>query len=447
MGSDRSSPHWLIILAACAALLLACDGATIQQEGGDDKDSGGGRSDGGNNNQDGPLLPGLDAGNPKPPPKSKEVCNNGFDDDQDGQVDEDCGCKPGVTQKCFPWGKITVQGLCKYGQQTCSGTSEFGKWGPCTGAVTPVKEICDDKLDQNCDGSDLACPKPFCGDGKCAGKENCLNCPKDCGKCPSTCDYFTYAVSARPVDLVWIIDQSGSMSQEIAGVKANMNKFSSYISGQKIDYRVIVLARRGTGSKDICIAPPLGGPNCADTARFKQVSKTVGSTNELTLFQSYITTIESHMRPNSLRQIIVVTDDNSKLSASAFHAWIKARPGYKDYVFHSIVSLVYTFMCTAKDGKVYIDLSNWTKGLKFHICNANWNSLFTQLSKKVADIAKTQYKLSKTPVANTIKVEYNNVPKQHGKDWIWDVTNTQVVLKGQLPGPGTKIKICYQYVK
>ena len=235
------------------------------------------------------------------------------------------------------------------------------------------------------------------------------------------------------------------MGSEIAGVKQNMNNFSNYISGQKIDYRVIVLAQRGTGSKDICIKPPLGGANCGDSTRFKQVSKKVGSTNELTLFQSNISTIESFMRPNSLRQIVVVSDDNSSLSASAFNAWIKARTGYKDYVFHSIVSLTYTLFCTAKDGKVYIDLSNWTKGLKAHICSANWNTLFTQLSKKVADVAKTQYKLSKTPLASTIKVEYNNVPVKHGQHWIWDVANSQVVLKGKLPGPGTKIKICYQY--
>ena len=436
-----------IAVVITAALFLGCDAASIEGGGGGWVEDGlGGVLDGG---PPGDTKPGTksDAGNVKLPPKSNEICNNGFDDDMDGQVDEGCGCKPGTTQNCLKWGKITVQGLCKWGKQSCTGSSEFGKWGPCIGGVTPVKEICDDTLDQDCDGKDLACPKPFCGDGKCNGKENCANCPKDCGKCPSKCDHFLFAVSARPVDIVWIIDQSGSMGAEIAGVKQNMNNFSSYISGQKIDYRVIVLAERGTGSKDICIKPPLGGANCGDNARFKQVSKKVGSHNALSLFQSNISTIESFMRPNSLRQIVVVTDDDSKLSASSFHSWIKARTGYKDYVLHSIVSLTYTLFCTASNGKVYIDLSNWTKGLKAHICNANWNTLFAQLSKKVSDLAKTQYKLSKTPLANTIKVEYNGVPMKHGVNWIWDAANSQVVLKGKLPGPGTKIRICYQYVK
>ena len=434
-----------LVIVVTAALLVACDGASIEGGGGGSMEDGGGWVQDGA--PAGDTKPGTksDAGNPKLPPKSKEICGNSFDDDMDGQVDEGCGCKPGTTQKCLKWGKITVQGLCKWGKQSCTGSSEFGKWGPCTGGVTPVKEICDDKLDQDCDGKDLPCPKPFCGDGKCNKTENCATCPKDCGKCPTKCDHFIFAVSARPVDIVWIIDQSGSMGSEIAGVKQNMNNFSNYISGQKIDYRVIVLAKRGTGSKDICIKPPLGGANCGDSARFKQVSLKVGSTNELTLFKSNIKSIESFMRPNSLRQIVVVSDDNSSLSAPAFHAWIKARTGYKDYVFHSIVSLTYTLFCTAKDGKVYIDLSNWTKGLKAHICTANWNSLFTQLSKKVSDVAKTQYKLSKTPLANTIKVQYNNVYVKHGQHWIWDVANSQVVLKGKLPGPGTKIKVCYQY--
>ena len=75
--------------------------------------------DGGGGVQDGApswdIKPGTksDAGNPKPPAKSNEICGNSFDDDQDGQVDEGCGCKPGTTQKCLKWGKITVQGLCK----------------------------------------------------------------------------------------------------------------------------------------------------------------------------------------------------------------------------------------------------------------------------------------------------------------------------------------------
>ena len=363
--------------------------------------------------------PGWDYKLPPKPPPSKEVCN-GFDDDQDGQVDEGCGCTPGKTQECFPYAKMTIQGICKKGQQTCSGTSEFGTWGACTGAVLPQKEKCGDKIDQDCDGKDLPCP------------------PK------KNCEGFLFGISARPVDIVWIIDQSGSMSQEIAGVKQNMNNFAKSIASSKNDYRVIVLARRGTGSKDICIPPPLGGSNCGDSTRFKQVSKSVGSTNELSLYMSYASQIEAFMRPTSLRLLVVVTDDNSSVSATAFHTWIKKRTGYNDYVFHSIVSVTKDW-CTAKVGSVYKDLTTWTKGSWYHICSANWTTLFQSLGKNAGNIAKNKYKLAKTPIAGSITVSYNGNPKKKGVDWDWDSANNQVILKGNLPPQNAKILVCYKY--
>ena len=403
---------------AMTVALLGCDPGSIDSTG--DPDLGATPTLDGWDVPDFGKTPGSDYKLPPKPPPSKEICN-GFDDDQDGQVDENCGCKPGAEQDCYPYAKVAVVNApCKKGKQTCTGTSEFGTWGACTGAVLPKKEKCGDGVDQDCDGKDLPCP------------------PK------KNCEGFLFGISARPVDIVWVIDQSGSMSQEIASVKQNMNNFAKSIAGAKNDYRVIVLAKRGTGSKDICIPPPLGGANCGDGARFKQVSKTVASTNELSLYQSYASQIEAFMRPTSLRQIVVVTDDNSYVSASAFHAWAKKRPGYNDYIFHSIVSVKKDW-CTAKVGKVYMDLTTWTKGSWFHICNANWTQLFNTLGKNAGTIAMNKYKLKNTPVAGSIKVSYNGNPKTQGLHWDFDKPNNQINLKGQLPPQNAKILVCYLY--
>jgi hypothetical protein len=225
-----------------------------------------------------------------------------------------------------------------------------------------------------------------------------------------------------------------------------MNAFASYINGVKIDYHVIVLARSGSGTYDICIPPPLGGASCGNGPRFTQINQAVYSTDSLKKVQQYITSIESFMRPKSLRIFVEVSDDNSYITAAAFDSFLKARGGaYNDYIFHSIVGLT-SGGCVAKVGDVYKQLSSWTKGMTFHICNANWNTLFNQLGQQVANIATTQYKLKHTPLISTMKVTYNGAAKQVGTHWVYDTTNQQLVLKGQLPGAGTQIKVCYQYI-
>ena len=52
-------------------------------------------------------------------------------------------CQPGVSESCG-----TDVGRCEKGTRTC----EDGVWSACIGAVEPVQEICDNELDDDCDG-------------------------------------------------------------------------------------------------------------------------------------------------------------------------------------------------------------------------------------------------------------------------------------------------------
>ena len=66
----------------------------------------------------------------------------------------------------------------------------------------------------------------------------------------------------KPVDIIFVIDNSGSMGQEILGVQDNINaNFATIIENSGIDYRVIMLTQHGEaiGPESVCIEAPLSG--------------------------------------------------------------------------------------------------------------------------------------------------------------------------------------------
>ena len=104
-----------------------------------------------------------------------EVCGNGFDDNCNGLVDEDCACDE-EDEACYPGPPATRGvGLCAAGTRSCYITAESPS--ACIGAVLPAIEICDG-ADNDCDGivdeSSTGCS--ICG----AALEVCDGADNDC---------------------------------------------------------------------------------------------------------------------------------------------------------------------------------------------------------------------------------------------------------------------------
>jgi hypothetical protein len=120
-----------------------------------------------------------------------EVCGNGLDENLDGFVDEGCNCGIGQTQSCFagPPSHANLSNAVK-GTQSCVKSGEFGLWGPCTGwslgPQAPPPEICDNGVDEDCDGQiDDGCSLtiPVNIDGDCVS----VSCPPQ-APYPSGCN-------------------------------------------------------------------------------------------------------------------------------------------------------------------------------------------------------------------------------------------------------------------
>lgn len=131
----------------------------------------------------------------------------------------------------------------------------------------------------------------------------------------------------KPVDVVFIIDNSCSMTQEIISVEQNINvNFAQIIGASGIDYRVIMIAEQGPANPDesICVGPPLGGTNCP-------VAANVAPVNNPPLFYHYDNNdVESH---DSWCKMINWYDkpDRYGLAPTGWREWLRPE-SYKAFV-------------------------------------------------------------------------------------------------------------------
>lgn len=144
----------------------------------------------------------------------------------------------------------------------------------------------------------------------------------------------TATLTKKPVDIVLIVDNSGSMTEEIVGIQKNINaSFASILAASGLDYRVILVARHGaaTGGQSVCIEAPLSGipaGGCAtppakpvNAARFFHYSVEIASTNGwCQLLSTYAKADEFNLAPNgwskwlrpeAYKSMIIISDDRS----------------------------------------------------------------------------------------------------------------------------------------
>ncbi len=126
----------------------------------------------------------------------------------------------------------------------------------------------------------------------------------------------------EPVDIILVLDNSGSMADELQAVEDNINlNFASILAKSDVDYRVILISRHrkaeraasGESSTSICVASPLSGlATCPGPAPVFSER-----------FFQYNEKIESH---DSLEKIISFyhrPDTRSDLTQLGYSEWLR----------------------------------------------------------------------------------------------------------------------------
>jgi hypothetical protein len=250
-------------------------------------------------------------------------------------------------------------------------------------------------------------------------------------------------VVKMPVDIILVIDNSGSMEDEIVGVQNNINdNFATILSTAAIDYQVILISSHGSATKnrEICIEAPLSGAaSCepppaapAPTERFKHYDLGIDSNDSfhklLGSFRDPAADFQdgsnsapngwsAWLRPQARKVFIEITDDDPEgMSWQEFDTALLASSeeqfgasSARKYVWHSIVGItekpvpaaawladeaLQQAMCGGstggKDSLVvtpglpYQELSKLTGGLRFPICQwASYDAVFQSIAGDV----------------------------------------------------------------
>ncbi len=222
--------------------------------------------------------------------------------------------------------------------------------------------------------------------------------PTKPGECSATSTNMTRA----KIDIVLVVDTSGSMKEETEQIKANLTTFATSIGNMALDYRVVVIGQKpitwiGITTPGLCIAEPLAGPKCADKPpSFHHLNYQVDSWSSLRILLDKFPTYSQWLRPDVPKLFIEVTDDNETgITAEDFDKQLLAKSpelfgteSARNYTFHSIcgwqpgTDYVTGEKCgtAATTGEQYQRLSQLTDGTIASVCETDYSPIFSNLA-------------------------------------------------------------------
>jgi hypothetical protein len=253
-------------------------------------------------------------------------------------------------------------------------------------------------------------------------------------------------LTSDPIDIILVLDNSGSMVEEMGAAEQNINvNFASILDKSGVDYRVILLSRHRQAdrssseeaSTSICVSQPLSGlATCPAekpvfSERFYQYGEKVESHDALDwVLEAYATPDKKNklapmgysawLRETSKKVIVVMTDDDESTDTNATPLTVEtflqglvalsathfgADATKPNVTFHSIVGVkekavatdpylptepVETAICTTNgadivnSGQTYQELSRLTGGLRFPLCQfPGYDAVFAAIAEDV----------------------------------------------------------------
>jgi hypothetical protein len=251
----------------------------------------------------------------------------------------------------------------------------------------------------------------------------------------------TAANTYDPADIVFIVDNSPSMRDEIEWTRAKLNDFSARI--KNLDHRIVMIscadgacATPGGGGGNftgICIPSPLGAPGGCDGAAphhdsnpplYLHVEQRIPSRRGLEVAVQTYDSWKTMLRPQAGKHFVIITDDGSDWTADQFNAAVLALdPAFAGYHLHGIFSFqskedgcaagtaCCQYAAPGGAGSVYASLAASTGGVTGDLCAQDFAPLFDKFADSVVASAKLscQWAIPAPPQGQTLDPSLVNV--------------------------------------
>jgi hypothetical protein len=288
------------------------------------------------------------------------------------------------------------------------------------------------------------------------------------------------------LDILWVVDNSGSMDPLQARLNANFNSFMTNFQAKGFDYKIAVtssdaykasasytnnpaLARFRAGSNINSTAPRIITPDTPNVIQTFVTNATLGSygSGDERVFQSMLDSMKSPLNTGFLRQgaffAVVILSDEDDFSnysrgegANGDHSYTQTGLLPVDTVISELDTMtgstaadrrynvsaitVDTEACRAQHyqsttaaiiGKRYIELAGKTNGVIGSVCDASFANSLNFIQQRIVELS-TQFKLDREPKVETIVVTVNGdlVPNDATNGWTYSAETNAITFHG-----------------
>lgn len=268
-------------------------------------------------------------------------------------------------------------------------------------------------------------------------------------------DVYTQAGEGVQSDILFVVDDSASMTEEEDRLQAAFTSFSEVLGDTWTDWRLAVTTT-DPDRCDLILGPVL----TADTPDLDQAFSdqvevgTQGSRDERGLECARDAVMNAgsvFLRHEADLHVVVFSDedDHSPGTVDTYLDALRREAGQGDLHVSAVVGDLpggcASGTSAADPGTRYIQAADETGGLVDSICSDDYAAILTRIGLDVAGL-HTTFELTHLPQPDTIEVWVDGVeiPERDIDGWQYDVGENAVVFAGRaIPRPGMKVQIAY----